>query len=100
MKTVVYLVLASSALASPVVGFAQSTVPLTIVAQGAQQAADMSAPGNQTADSSAQDSQGAAGNAVGGTALSGTSAAGGSARLVKPSSCVGPASYCNTFFGH
>jgi hypothetical protein len=40
------------------------------------------------------------GNAVGGTALSGTSAAGGAARMTTPSSCIGPASYCNTFFGH
>jgi hypothetical protein len=135
MKTLLCLVLAGGALASPVVGFSQSTAPTRaqvradlvrleeagyhvgdgdattypaeiqaaeakIAAQDGQQAADISAPDNQTADNSAQDSQGTAGNGVGGTTLSGTSAAGSSPRLPKPSSCVGPASYCNIFFGN
>lgn len=136
MKTLVCLVLVSGALASPVVGFAQSTAPIThaqvladlirleqagyhvgdgdattypveiqaaeakIAAQDNQQTADNSTQDSQTADSSAQDSQQTAGNAVGGTTLSGSSAAGSSLRQQKPSSCVGPASYCNIFFGN
>lgn len=70
-------------------------------AQDSQQAAANSAQDSQqTANTSAQDNRQAAENAVGGTTLNGTSAAGSSMHLAKPSSCVGPASYCSTFFGH
>jgi hypothetical protein len=49
----------------------------------------------------AQDNQQMARDATGGTTMSGTSAAGGRVHLPKPtpSSCVGPVSYCNVFFG-
>ena len=128
MKTLACLVLAIGALASPVVSFAQSTEPLTraqvraelirleetgyhvgtgdhttypaeiqaaeskIAAQDSQQAANNAAP----------ETQQEANNAVGGTTLNGTSAAGSYPHLPhpSPSSCVGPASYCNLFFGN
>jgi hypothetical protein len=126
MKTFVCLALASAALASPVISVAQSSAPLTraqvrselvrieqagyhigdgdettypvqIQAAEAKTAAQDS---QQAANTSAQDSRQAAENAVGGTTLNGTSAAGSSMHLAQPSSCVGPADYCNTFFGH
>ena len=117
MKTLACIVLASCALASPVVSIAQSTAPVTRaqvrdelirLAQAGYHAGD----GDQTtypaqiqaaeAKISAEDSQKAGNNDVGGTTNNGTSAAGSYQHLPKPSpsSCVGPASYCNTFFGH
>jgi hypothetical protein len=50
----------------------------------------------------AEDGQQMASSAVGGTSTNGTSAAGSRLPLATPasSSCVGPASYCNTFFGN
>ncbi|RKT20419.1 uncharacterized protein DUF4148 [Paraburkholderia sp. RAU2J] len=117
MKTFACLVLACGALASPVVSFAQSTAPVTRAQVRAElirleEAGYHVGDGDQTtypekiqaaeAKISAQDSQQAVDNAVGGTTLSGTSAAGSSQHLPMPSSssCVGPASYCNTFFGN
>ncbi|WP_322011231.1 DUF4148 domain-containing protein [Paraburkholderia sp. J12] len=48
-----------------------------------------------------QDSQRATNDAVGGATMTGTSASGSPLHLPKPSpsSCVGPASYCNVYFG-
>jgi hypothetical protein len=128
MKTLAYLLLAIGAFASPVVSFAQSTEPLTRAQVRAElirleeagyhvgtgdhttypagiQAAESkiaAQDSQQTANNSAPDSQQAANNAVGGTTLNGTSAAGSYPHLPhpSPSSCVGPASYCNLFFGN
>jgi len=117
MKTLACLVLAIGALASPVVSFAQSTAPVTRAQVRAElirleQAGYHVGDGDQTtypaqiqaaeAKIAAQDSQQVADNGVGGTTMNSTSAAGSPLHLPKPSpsSCVGPASYCKTFFGH
>jgi hypothetical protein len=121
MKTLVCLVFAASGLAGPVVSFAQSTEPITRAQVYAdlirvEQAGYHIGDGDNTtypaeiqaaeAKIAAQDSQHAAldnavDNAVGGTTTTGTSASG--ARLdmprTAPSSCTGPTSYCNIFFG-
>lgn len=116
MKTLACLVLAMGAFASPVVSFAQSTEPVTRAQVRAElirleQAGYHVGDGDHTtypaqiqaaeAKIAAQDNQQAANNAVGGT-TNGTSAAGSSLHLPKPSPspCVGPASYCNLFFGN
>ena len=116
MKTLAYLVLASCALAGPVVSFAQSTAPVT----GAQVRAEMIRleqagyrldDGDHTkypeqiqaaeAKIAAQDGQQAGDSDVGGTTANGTSDSGSVQHGSKPSSapCVGPVSYCNLFFG-
>ncbi|WP_418789309.1 DUF4148 domain-containing protein [Paraburkholderia pallida] len=117
MKTFVCLVLASCALASPVVSFAQSTAPVTREQVRAElirleQAGYRPGDGDHTtypeqiqaaeAKITAQDSQKAGDSDVGGTTANGTSASGGVMQVSKPmsSSCVGPASYCNLFFGN
>jgi type II secretory pathway pseudopilin PulG len=117
MKTVACLVLVSCALASPVVSFAQSTAPVTRAQVRAElirleQAGYRVGDGDHTnypepiqaaeAKIAAQDSQQAGNSDVGGTTTNGTSAS-GSVQPVSnpsPSSCVGPASYCNLFFGN
>jgi hypothetical protein len=50
----------------------------------------------------AQGNQQMASNAMGGTTMNGTSASGSRFHLPRPtpSSCVGPVSYCNIFFGN
>ncbi|SAL87718.1 purine nucleoside phosphorylase [Caballeronia arvi] len=116
MKTLACLVLASCALAGPGVSFAQSNAPVfraqmraepIRLEQGGYRVADVS-HGNYPeqipaeAKIAAQDSQQAGNSYFGAGASSGTSAY-GSAQPVSdpsPSSCVGPASYCNIFFGN
>jgi hypothetical protein len=117
MKALVRLVLAIGALSGALVSFAQSTEPVTRAQVRAELSRLEEAGYNvsgadhttypaqiQAAEAkiAAQDSQQAANGAVGGTTMNGTSAAGGPTSLPKPSpsSCVGPASYCNTFFGN
>ena len=117
MKTLACLVLASAALASPVVSFAQSTAPVTREQVRAEllrleQAGYHPGDGDHTtypaqiqaaeAKIAAEDNQQAANNAVGGTTMDSTSASGNAMHLPKPSpsSCVGPASYCDIFFGN
>ena len=117
MKTLACLVLASCALVSPVVSFAQSTAPVTRAQVRAElirleQAGYHVGDGDNTtypeqiqaaeAKIAAQDSQKAGNSDVGGATINGTSAAGSYQHLPEPSpsSCVGPASYCNTFFGN
>jgi hypothetical protein len=128
MKNLSYLLVTIGAFASPVVSFAQNTEPLTRAQVRAElirleqagyhvsigdyttypagiQAAESkiaAQDGQQTANKSAPESQQTANNAVGGTTLNGTSAAGSYPHLPHPSlsSCVGPASYCNLFFGN
>ncbi|PTB20048.1 DUF4148 domain-containing protein [Trinickia symbiotica] len=117
MKTLACVVLASCALASPVVSFAQSTAPVTRAQVRAElirleQAGYRMGDGDQTkypeqiqaaeAKIAAQDSQQAGNSGVGGTTTSGVSASGTIPHVSNPSpsSCVGPASYCDLFFGH
>lgn len=47
----------------------------------------------------AQDNQPNANDAMGGTTMTGTSASGSRLPRSAPSSCAGPASFCNIFFG-
>jgi hypothetical protein len=117
MKTLACMVLTAGVLASPVVSFAQSTGPVTREQVRAElvrleQAGYRVGDGDHTtypaeiqaaeAKVAAEDSQQMANSAVGGTSTNGTSAAGSRLPLPMPasSSCVGPASYCNTFFGN
>ncbi|MFD1554840.1 DUF4148 domain-containing protein [Paraburkholderia silviterrae] len=117
MKTLACLVIASCALASPVVSFAQSSGPVTREQVRAElirleQAGYRVGDDDQTkypekiqaaeAKVAAQDGQKAGDSDVGGTTINGTSASGGVMQVSRPSpsSCVGPASYCNLFFGN
>lgn len=119
MKALACLVLAIGALANPVVSFAQYGEPVTRAQVRAEmlrleQAGYHVSDGDQTkypeqiqaaeAKIATQDSQQEANDAVGGTTLNSTSAAGKSPHLALPSSsassCVGPTSYCNLFFGN
>ncbi|WP_233857312.1 DUF4148 domain-containing protein [Paraburkholderia sp. HD33-4] len=72
----------------------------TIAAQDSQQVGNSDVGGAAT-NATAQDSQQAGNNDVGGTTV-GTSATGSVQHVSKPSpsSCVGPSSYCNLFFGN
>ncbi|CAE6714648.1 hypothetical protein R69927_06166 [Paraburkholderia domus] len=116
MKTLACIVLASCVLASPVVSFAQSTAPTTRAQVRAElirleQAGYRLGDGDHTkypeqiqaaeAKIAAQDSQRAGNSDVGGTTTNGTSDSGSVQHMSQPSpsSCVGPASYCNLFFG-
>ena len=117
MKALARLVFAIGALASPVVSFAQSTEPVTR-AQVREELIRLEEAGYQVSGAdhttypaqiqaaeakvAAQDSQLAVNNAVGGTTMTGTSAAGSPPNLPKPSpsTCVGPAGYCNSYFGN
>ncbi|MGF6441923.1 DUF4148 domain-containing protein [Paraburkholderia youngii] len=71
-----------------------------IAAQDSQQAGNRDI-GGTTTNVAAQESQQADNSDAGGT-TDGTSASGGVRHVSKPSpsSCVGPASYCNLFFGN
>ncbi|SAK79239.1 purine nucleoside phosphorylase [Caballeronia glebae] len=117
MKPLSCLVLASCAFASPVVSFAQSTAPVARAQVRAElirieQAGYRMGDGDQTkypeqiqaaeAKIAAQDSLQAGNSEVGGTTTNGTSASGSVQHVSEPSpsSCVGPASYCNVFFGN
>ena len=117
MKTLACLILTSGVLAGPVVCFAQSNGPVTRE-QVREELIRLEAVGYHVGDGdhttypaeiqaaeakiAAQDSTQAANSAVGGTTMTGTSAAGSYAHVStsSPSSCVGPASSCKTFFGH
>jgi hypothetical protein len=116
MKTLACLVIASCALASPLVSFAQSSAPVTR-AQVHEELIRLGQVGYHMGDRDhtkypeqiqaaeakieAQDSQQAGSSDVGGTPANGTSDSGSVQHASKPSpsSCVGPASYCNLFFG-
>jgi hypothetical protein len=71
-----------------------------VAAQDSQQAANNDGAG-KTTDVAAQQSQEGSNNDVGGT-TAGTSATGSAQHGSKPtpSTCVGPVSYCNLFFGN
>ncbi len=111
MKTL-YVILAVGTLASPVVGFSQSTAPLTRdevradlvrVEQAGYSVGDGDAATYpaQIQAAEAKVSREESNNGIGGTP-GGTSAAGSHLKLPNPSSssCVGPESYCNVFFGN
>ena len=117
MKTLTCLLIAAGALASPVVSFGQSSAPLTraevradlirvehagynpSIANAENYPADIHAAEVKIA---AQDNQHMTTTAVGGTTMTGTSSTGSHLHLPNPSpsSCVGPVSYCNIFFGN
>ena len=114
MKTLACLVLASCALAGPGVSFAQSNAPVFRAAepirleQGGYRVGNVSHENYPEqihvaeAKIAAQESQQAGNSDFGAGASNGTSAY-GSVQPVSdpaPSSCVGPASYCNIFFGN
>ncbi|MCC8400904.1 DUF4148 domain-containing protein [Paraburkholderia sp. MMS20-SJTN17] len=109
MKSLIQAVALAAAIAAPIVSFAQSKQPVTrdiqaaevkIAAQDSQQEAN-SDVGGATTNGAAQASQQARSNDVGGT-TAGASASGSAQHVSKPSpsSCTGPASYCNLFFGN
>jgi hypothetical protein len=119
MKALACLVIAAGALASPVISFAQNPAPLTRAEVRADlirveragynpsQGNDIHYPDDiQAAEAkiAAQDNQHMTNNAVGGATMTGTSAAGSHLHLPSPSpspsSCVGPVSYCNIYFGN
>ncbi|MGT2470754.1 DUF4148 domain-containing protein [Paraburkholderia terrae] len=115
MKMLACLTLAASALAIPVLGFAQ-TSPAQITraevradlvrvehagynparSDGADYPADIQAAEARVA---AQDPTQFTNDAVGGVPFSGTSAAGAPTHATAPSSCVGPVSFCKLYFG-
>jgi hypothetical protein len=130
MKTLACIVVAGCALAGPVIGFAQSTAPVTR-AQVHEELIRLDQAGYRLGDRdhtkypeqiqaaeakiTAQDSQQAGNTEVGGTPTAGSTdvggtptngtSASGSAQVQhmstsSPSSCVGPASYCSLFFGN
>jgi hypothetical protein len=118
MKMLASLVIAVGALASPILSFAQSSAPVTraevradlIAVEKAGYDPSISNDANYPAGIQAaetkvaeQDNQQLTNNAVGGTTMNGSSAAGGHRHLhlpkPSPSSCVGPVSYCNAYFG-
>ena len=116
MKALTCILIAAGTLASPGISFAQSAAPLTraevradlIRVEQAGYNPSIGTDENYPADIQAaearvgaQDNLHMANDAVGGTTMTGTSSTGSHLHLPKasPSSCVGPASYCNVFFG-
>jgi hypothetical protein len=115
MKMLACLTLAASALAIPVLGFAQTSpaqitraevrADLVRVEQAGYNPArsdDADYPADiQAAEAkvAAQDTAQLTNDAVGGVPSSGTSAAGAPTHATAPSSCVGPVSFCNLYFG-
>lgn len=114
MKTFAYL-LTAAALASPLAAFAQTNSPLTraevradlvrveqagynpSAGEDANYPADIQAAEAKIASS---DNQRLTDDAVGGAMMNGTSAVGhAKAAHSAASSCVGPASFCNLYFG-
>ncbi|WP_322028881.1 DUF4148 domain-containing protein [Paraburkholderia sp. J76] len=117
MKTFACIVLAVGAVAGPLASFAQSTAPVTREQVRAEltrleEAGYHVGDGDEAtypaqiqaaeAKVAAQAGQQMAVSAVGGTTVNGTSAAGSRSDSPKlaPSSCVGPASHCNIYFGN
>ncbi|WP_028203979.1 DUF4148 domain-containing protein [Paraburkholderia nodosa] len=115
MKTLAFII-AAVALASPLESFAQTSAPLTRAEVRAdlvrvEQAGYSPSAGSDAhypddilaaeAKIAAQDNQRMSHDAMGGTTMNGTSAAGGHVRSPQnaPSSCVGPASFCDPYFG-
>ncbi|WP_028208637.1 DUF4148 domain-containing protein [Paraburkholderia nodosa] len=112
MKALATLTLAICALSAPVLSFAQSEAPVTRAEVRANliQLERAGYNPNTNGDNYPEDVQAAeakiaaqqANSAVGGSTMSGTLVAGAPAashRIIKPG-CVGPASYCNVYFGN
>ena len=109
------ILVAASAVAVPAYSFAQSNQPLTRAEVRAdlvrvEQAGyspgrgdDIDYPADiQAAEAkvaAAQYAQNSAQRDMGGVSMAGSSAAGSSTRLPAPPTCVGPASFCTTYFG-
>lgn len=111
-KILVGLAFAASAFTVPVLSFAQSTAPVTRAEVRAdlvrvEQAGYNPARGNDNdypADIQAAEAKIAANpvtdqQGYGGVSMTGKSSAGAPSRSALNTSCVGPVSYCNTFFG-
>ncbi|HVE08481.1 MAG TPA: DUF4148 domain-containing protein [Paraburkholderia sp.] len=116
MKTIASLVIAAAALAAPVLSFAQSADQGLTRAQVRAELVQLERAGYNPSDSSdtrypvdvqaaeakvaaATDAQ-TSRDAVGGMPTNGTSAAGKPGTHMKAaSSCVGPVSFCNLYFG-
>ncbi|EIF33553.1 hypothetical protein BCh11DRAFT_01323 [Burkholderia sp. Ch1-1] len=113
-KVLVCLALAAGTLAAPAISFAQSNGPVTRAEVRADlvkvekagydpsQANDIDYPADiQAAEAkiAAQDNQQQATQAYGGVAQHGTSSSGAPARTAMHSTCVGPVSFCNLYFG-
>jgi hypothetical protein len=107
--------LTAATFASPLATFAQTNAPLTRAEVRAdlvriEQAAHSPSAGDNTnypddiqaaeAKIASSDSQRLTNDAIGGTTMSGTSSAGhAKAARSTASSCVGPAIFCNVYFG-
>ena len=113
-NALVCFALAAGTLAAPVLSFAQSNAPVTRAEVRAdlvrvEQAGynpstgdDINYPaGIQAAEAkiAAQNAQETTQPAYGGMAQNGSASSGGPARMATTSSCVGPVSFCNIFFG-
>jgi hypothetical protein len=113
-KTLVCIALAASALAAPALSFAQSNAPVTRAEVRAdlvrvEQAGYNPSRGDDAdypADIQAAEAKIAAHGdqpmvqqGYGGVAQYGSSSSGAPTRVSTPASCVGPVSFCNTFFG-
>lgn len=113
-KMLVGLALAVATLGAPVLSFAQSNAPLTRAEVRAdlvrvEQAGYNPSRGNdvdypadiQAAEAkiAAQEDHQLSTQAVGGVAQNGSSASGSASHTSMHSSCVGPVSFCNVYFG-
>jgi len=113
-KALICLALAAGALAAPVLSFAQSNAPVTRaevradlvrVEQAGYQpggGSDINYPTDiQAAEAkiAAENGQQQATQAYGGVAENGTSSSGAPMHTASHSTCVGPVSFCNLFFG-
>lgn len=113
-KILVGLALAAATLGAPVLSFAQSNAPLTRAEVRADlvrvehagynpaRGGDVDYPADiQAAEAkiAAQNDQPLTTQAFGGVAQNGTSASGAPAHRAMDSSCVGPVSFCNLYFG-
>jgi hypothetical protein len=112
-KMIISLALAAATLGAPVLSFAQSNAPLTRAEVRADlvrveqagyspSANDINYPADiQVAEAkiALQDDQQLTNQAVGGVAQNGSTASGAASDRAMPSSCVGPVSFCDVFFG-
>lgn len=113
-KALVCIALAAGALAAPVVSFAQSNAPLTraevradlVRVEQAGYNPSLGDDANYPADIQAAEAKIAAQNpsqttesAYGGVTQNGGASSGAPARDSMNSTCVGPVSFCNPFFG-
>ncbi|WP_144108185.1 DUF4148 domain-containing protein [Paraburkholderia sp. BCC1886] len=112
-KLFVGIALVAATFGAPVLSFAQSSAPITRAEVRADlvrveqagyvpSANDINYPADiQAAESkiAAQSDSRMTNDAVGGVTQTGTSASGAPRHMAMSSSCVGPVSFCNVFFG-